>query len=77
MDSMGKKRIFQKYSKLLRNFLSKECETKKDLQIEFSTDQMSHLDPEVPYQLNGYDCGIFVLHYVELFLKVFCFLVFF
>lgn len=68
---MGKDRMFNKYSKYLRNFLQKECVNKKSRSVEFSNEAMSHLDPIVPHQPNGYDCGIFVLHYVELFLKVY------
>lgn len=71
MDSMGRSRaVFNRYSKLLRNFLRKECSNKKDKKLDFATDEIGMFDPEVPCQLNGYDCGIFILHYVELFLKV-------
>lgn len=71
MDSMGRSRAsFNRYAKLLRNFLQKECAHKKNKVVDFSPKEMDMLDPEVPCQLNGYDCGIFILHYVELFLKV-------
>lgn len=70
MDSMGRSHFFNKFSRFLRNFLRKECANKKGIELDFTDNQMSTLKPEVPGQLNGYDCGIFVLHYVELFLKV-------
>ena len=31
---------------------------------------MHFISAKVPQQGNGYDCGIFMLHYVEVFLKV-------
>ena len=71
MDSMGKNtRTSNKYAKYLRNFLERECASKKEKSTLFTAAQIPSFDTEVPVQLNGYDCGIFVLHYVELFLKV-------
>lgn len=71
MDSMGKSRsVFNRYAKLLRNFLRKECLNKKEKSLDFAHTDIVTFDPEVPCQLNGYDCGIFILNYVELFLKV-------
>ena len=70
MDSMGRSNISNKFSSFLRNFLKKEYKNKKRLNIEFNDNQIVTLTPVVPEQPNGYDCGIFVLHYVEKFLEV-------
>ena len=35
-------------------------------QISFSVDKMSCKSPSVPQQSNSCDCGVFLLHYVEL-----------
>lgn len=60
---------FRQYSKLLRNFVAKEFLKRKGKRIDLSA-KMEMRNLPVPRQTNSFDCGLFLLHYAELFLKV-------
>ncbi len=50
----------------IRTYLSFEHMEKKDLPMTFSKEKMSEKHPPIPTQPNSTDCGLFLLHYVEL-----------
>jgi Ulp1 family protease len=43
---------------------------KKKLPLNFGKEKMGEKHPPIPQQPNSSDCGIFLLHYVELIFKV-------
>ncbi|XP_058101281.1 uncharacterized protein LOC131245687 [Magnolia sinica] len=57
---------------LMRSYLWEEWkerqgESSKDVSLKFSN--LQFVPPKLPQQENPFDCGLFLLHYVELFLK--------
>ncbi len=56
----------------LRSFLRLEYQDKRRGAIVFSNEKMAVHTPEVPTQQNSCDCGLFLLHYVELIFEVSC-----
>lgn len=70
MDSLGSAIYKRQNSVSIRNFLSAEWLHKKGTEISFKTKvNMREFYPRVPTQTNSSDCGLFVLEYVEQFLK--------
>ncbi|RWS28765.1 sentrin-specific protease 6-like protein [Leptotrombidium deliense] len=69
MDSLGIARERPRLSEPIRHFLSMEWQKKKGTQLTFSKAALPDHYPRVPYQTNTTDCGLFVLQYVEQFLK--------
>ncbi|KAM3219792.1 putative ubiquitin-like-specific protease 2A isoform X1 [Capsicum annuum] len=70
MDSIrgshkGLKNLIQSY--LLEEWKERHAEVEEDVARKFSRLPFVHL--ELPQQENSYDCGLFLLHYVELFLE--------
>ncbi|XP_058103206.1 probable ubiquitin-like-specific protease 2A isoform X2 [Magnolia sinica] len=69
MDSW--KGIHKGLENLIRRYLWEEWnhrpESFKDVSLKFSN--LRFVSPELPQQENPFDCGLFLLHYVELFLK--------
>jgi len=53
----------------IRSYLQFEHMEKKGLPLSFGKEKMEEKQPEIPYQPNSCDCGIFLLHYVELVFK--------
>ncbi|KAJ3279460.1 hypothetical protein HK104_001455 [Borealophlyctis nickersoniae] len=51
----------------LKSYLVKEAEAKKNVILEKPSIGSTH--PRVPAQTNHCDCGVYILHYVEVFLK--------
>ncbi|EGG17821.1 hypothetical protein DFA_08822 [Cavenderia fasciculata] len=80
-DSLFKKSTHDSYSKKIRGYLTHEWKHRKlgkplkegseDVFQEkiFTEDNLPFLAPHVPNQSNYYDCGVFLLHYIELFCK--------
>lgn len=65
LDSLGDSH--QSAASALRSYLRLEFEDKKAKKVMFfSKDKMPEFSPEVPMQQNSCDCGLFLLHYVEL-----------
>lgn len=51
------------------NFLNEEFKSKKKVNENYFTNKnLPGIQSDVPQQLNGYDCGIYLLQYVESFL---------
>ena len=81
----------ERWSEPIRNLLAKEWEgrvLKKNIEPNtnepekklFRRDTMVDIVPRVPSQTNHFDCGLFLLQYVECFLNVsidshFCFII--
>ncbi|XP_034041824.1 sentrin-specific protease 7 isoform X2 [Thalassophryne amazonica] len=68
MDSLkisSHERVF----KLLREYLQSEWEVRRGSSRLFSPEQMKGSQCKVPTQDNSSDCGLYLLHYVETFLK--------
>lgn len=70
MDSIrgshsGLKGLLQSY--LLEEWKERQKDTPEDISSRFLN--LRFLSLELPQQQNSYDCGLFLLHYVELFLK--------
>ena len=65
LDSMGK---YQSNTvRAIRNYLSQEWGLSKERggNFQFSEEEMKLIKPHKPEQTNHYDCGIFLLHYLE------------
>lgn len=54
----------------IRQYLSFEHLEKRKLPLNFGKEKMGEKHPPIPYQPNSCDCGLFLLHYVELIFKV-------
>ncbi|XP_034431043.1 sentrin-specific protease 7 isoform X1 [Hippoglossus hippoglossus] len=68
MDSL-KPSLHERVFKLLREYLQSEWEVRRGSTREFSPDQMKGSHCQVPRQDNSSDCGLYLLQYVESFLK--------
>ncbi|XP_060944325.1 sentrin-specific protease 7 [Limanda limanda] len=68
MDSL-KLSLHERVFKLLREYLQSEWEVRRGSSREFSPDQMKGSHCQVPRQDNSSDCGLYLLQYVESFLK--------
>uniref|UniRef100_A0A8C5EM95 Ubiquitin-like protease family profile domain-containing protein n=1 Tax=Gouania willdenowi TaxID=441366 RepID=A0A8C5EM95_GOUWI len=68
MDSL-KLSLHERVFKLLREYLQSEWEVRRGSQREFGPDQMKSSHCRVPLQDNSSDCGLYLLQYVECFLK--------
>ncbi|KAA8587952.1 hypothetical protein FQN60_001146 [Etheostoma spectabile] len=68
MDSL-KLSLHERVFKLLREYLQSEWEVRRGSSKDFSPDQMQSSHCQVPLQDNSSDCGLYLLQYVESFLK--------
>ncbi|XP_071334686.1 sentrin-specific protease 7 isoform X2 [Trachinotus anak] len=68
MDSL-KLSLHERVFKLLREYLQSEWEVRRGSTREFGPDQMKSSHCQVPLQDNSSDCGLYLLQYVESFLK--------
>ncbi|XP_029936281.1 sentrin-specific protease 7 isoform X2 [Myripristis murdjan] len=68
MDSL-KLSLHERVFKLLREYLQSEWEVRRGSVKDFSTEQMKNSHCRVPLQDNSSDCGLYLLQYVESFLK--------
>ncbi|XP_068561160.1 sentrin-specific protease 7 isoform X2 [Cebidichthys violaceus] len=68
MDSL-KLSLHERVFKLLREYLQSEWEVRRGSSRDFSLDQMQSSHCKVPLQDNSSDCGLYLLQYVESFLK--------
>ncbi|XP_014915627.1 uncharacterized protein LOC106964552 isoform X1 [Poecilia latipinna] len=68
MDSL-KLSSHERICKLLREYLQSEFEVRRGSSREFGLDQMKSSHCQVPLQDNSSDCGLYLLQYVECFLK--------
>ncbi|XP_040057793.2 sentrin-specific protease 7 isoform X3 [Gasterosteus aculeatus] len=68
MDSL-KLSLHERVFKLLRDYLQAEWEVRRGSTRDFSPDQMQSSHCKVPLQDNSSDCGLYLLQYVESFLK--------
>ncbi|KAM9342764.1 sentrin-specific protease 7 isoform 2-T2 [Pholidichthys leucotaenia] len=68
MDSL-KLSLHERVVKLLREYLQSEWEVRRGSSRDFSPDQMKSSHCHVPLQDNSSDCGLYLLQYVESFLK--------
>ena len=67
LDSLGKDQT--NTVKVIRQYLSMEWRARwsqgQGGHFQFSEVDLKHIQPRTPLQKNGYDCGIFLLHYLE------------
>ncbi|XP_057709382.1 sentrin-specific protease 7 [Corythoichthys intestinalis] len=68
MDSL-KLSLHERIFKLLREYLQSEWEARRGSSRDFGPDQMKSSHCQVPLQDNSSDCGLYLLQYVESFLK--------
>ena len=68
LDSLGETHLDA--VKTLREYLRKDYHARKGKAVHFSAEKMAVKTPQVPLQENSCDCGIYLLHYVELIFKV-------
>ncbi|KAM4608942.1 uncharacterized protein ACJ7VT_014817 isoform 7-T7 [Polymixia lowei] len=68
MDSL-KLSLHERVFKLLREYLQSEWEVRRSSVRDFSVEQMKGSHCRVPLQDNSSDCGLYLLQYVESFLK--------
>ncbi|KAM7380297.1 hypothetical protein PAMP_003605 [Pampus punctatissimus] len=68
MDSL-KLSLHERVFKLLREYLQSEWEVRRGSSREFGPEQMKSSHCQVPLQDNSSDCGLYLLQYVESFLK--------
>jgi len=70
MDSLGNASYKRQLSNPIKEFLTYEWNEKKGSEASFKTrGLMRDFFPRVPNQTNSSDCGLFVLEYIEQFLK--------
>ncbi|NXA41338.1 SENP2 protease, partial [Eudromia elegans] len=63
-DSMGKKG--DKICETIFQYLQEESKEKRNLELSFSEWVLRSMEPhEIPQQLNGSDCGVFMCKYVD------------
>jgi len=67
LDSLGTRH--NRSFGILRRWLEAEAGDKKSLHVELSTDIVPGTHANVPGQPNASDCGVYLLHYLETFLK--------
>ena len=53
----------------IRSYLTFEYIAKRKIPKNFGKEKMSEKHPPIPLQPNSFDCGLFLLHYVELIFK--------
>ncbi|XP_056145506.1 sentrin-specific protease 7 [Lampris incognitus] len=68
MDSL-KLSLHERVCKLLREYLQSEWEVRRGSVRDFSGERMKSSHCQVPLQDNSSDCGLYLLQYVESFLK--------
>ncbi|XP_037542504.1 sentrin-specific protease 7 [Nematolebias whitei] len=68
MDSL-KLSLHERVFKLIREYLQSEWEARRGSSRDFGPDQMKSSHCKVPLQDNSSDCGLYLLQYVECFLK--------
>lgn len=68
MDSLGGYHVTA--ISAMRAYLKYEYLNRKGKPLSFSKEQMGEKELTVPEQNNDCDCGIYLLHYVELIFKV-------
>ncbi|XP_035994999.1 sentrin-specific protease 7 isoform X1 [Fundulus heteroclitus] len=68
MDSL-KLSSHERICKLLREYLQSEWEVRRGSSRDFGPDQLKSSHCQVPLQDNSSDCGLYLLQYVECFLK--------
>ncbi|XP_061826651.2 sentrin-specific protease 7-like isoform X1 [Nerophis lumbriciformis] len=68
MDSL-KLSLHERIFKVLREYLQSEWEVRRGSSRDFGPDQMTGSHCKVPLQDNSSDCGLYLLQYVETFLK--------
>ncbi|XP_077392132.1 sentrin-specific protease 7 isoform X1 [Festucalex cinctus] len=68
MDSL-KLSLHERIFKLLREYLQSEWESRRGTTRDFGPDQVKSSHCQVPLQDNSSDCGLYLLQYVESFLK--------
>ncbi|XP_053734027.1 sentrin-specific protease 7 isoform X4 [Synchiropus splendidus] len=68
MDSL-KFSLHERVFKLIREYLQSEWEARRGTSRDFGPDQMKSSHSQVPLQDNSSDCGLYLLQYVESFLK--------
>ncbi|XP_076603385.1 uncharacterized protein LOC143330586 isoform X2 [Chaetodon auriga] len=68
MDSL-KRSLHERVFKLLRDYLESEWEVRRGSSRDFGPDHMQSSHCHVPLQDNSSDCGLYLLQYVESFLK--------
>ncbi|XP_054642050.1 sentrin-specific protease 7 isoform X2 [Dunckerocampus dactyliophorus] len=68
MDSL-KLSLHERIFKVLREYLQSEWEVRRGSSRDFGPDQMKSSHCQVPLQDNSSDCGLYLLQYVESFLK--------
>ncbi|XP_051937360.1 sentrin-specific protease 7 isoform X1 [Hippocampus zosterae] len=68
MDSL-KLSLHERIFKVLREYLQSEWEARRGSIRDFGPDQMTSSHCQVPLQDNSSDCGLYLLQYVESFLK--------
>ncbi|XP_068185881.1 sentrin-specific protease 7 isoform X2 [Antennarius striatus] len=68
MDSL-KRSLHERVFKLLRDYLESEWEVRRGSSRDFNAEHMQSSHCKVPLQDNSSDCGLYLLQYVESFLK--------
>ncbi|CAG2171121.1 unnamed protein product, partial [Oppiella nova] len=70
MDSLGNANYKRPLSLPIREFLAYEWLSKKGIELSFKSKTiLRDYTPQVPNQTNSSDCGLFVLEYIQQFLK--------
>jgi hypothetical protein len=67
-DSLGSGSLGQK-SKKVRDYLTQRYKQETGKEIAFDCKSIPGKSPKLPIQPNGYDCGVYLLHYVEMFIN--------
>ena len=68
LDSMGGAQsasVFFIRQYLAEEWKAKMCGENDEEEYKFTEEQMETIRPKKPQQKNSFDCGIFLLHYME------------
>lgn len=57
------------FASRVRKYLKQECSSRKGTEVDFGSAKLNFVIPDVPKQDNEYDCGLYMMLYIDRFLR--------